>query len=586
MPSPIPIDLTGQHFGEWEVLRYLGKGKWECRCSCGAIKGVQSYKLKHGDSTSCGHGRNKFIDLTGQHFGEWEVIDYAGNHIWNCRCSCGKMGRVASKALRDGKSLSCGHSTTAFKDVTGQKFNEWTALEYQGLTIWKCRCSCGAMGNVKLSDLINGKSKSCGHATTKLIDLTGKVFGYLKVEEYLGNELWKCRCVCGNTHVVKGQRLRMGVATSCGCMSSEKTKQTNLEKYGVPYSAQRNRTTEQVEMTESPSQLIHAISKNFKEKPTPKELGELIGVTPHRAMVIARNLGVENFVTLDKYLSQYEDELNELFPCEHRSDRTLLKELELDLYYPENKFAIEFNGDYWHSEEFKASTYHQHKTLMANKQGVGVIHIFEYEWKNKKVKEQLINLIQRRFGMNSRVVYARNCIVTEISNEEAVEFTNRYHLQGGVNSQINIGISYNDDLLGIMTFSTPRFNGEYQYELVRLAWMSGVNVVGGSEKMFGYFKNRYNPESVISYCDISKFQGEVYSRLGFKNDGLTPPNYKWVMPVTHEVISRYKAQKHKLVEKSLGNLSETEAIIMHRLGYVRVYDCGNLRFIWSRDGNE
>ena len=36
-----------------------------------------------------------------------------------------------------------------------------------------------------------------------------------------------------------------------------------------------------------------------------------------------------------------------------------------------------------------------------------------------------------------------------------------------------------------------------------------------SEKLFKYFVNTYNPNSIISYCDFSKFRGVVYSNLGF-----------------------------------------------------------------------
>ena len=33
--------------------------------------------------------------------------------------------------------------------------------------------------------------------------------------------------------------------------------------------------------------------------------------------------------------------------------------------------------------------------------------------------------------------------------------------------------------------------------------------------LFNYFKNKTNPKSIISYCDLSKFSGEVYEKLGF-----------------------------------------------------------------------
>lgn len=53
------IDLTGQSFGRWSVLRrvqtaYTLCATWECRCVCGRTGIVQGGQLRGGFSTSCG----------------------------------------------------------------------------------------------------------------------------------------------------------------------------------------------------------------------------------------------------------------------------------------------------------------------------------------------------------------------------------------------------------------------------------------------------------------------------------------------------------------------------------------------------
>ena len=55
----------------------------------------------------------KFVDLTGQRFGKWTVIRRAENPnysdaVWLCRCDCGTVRIVRGKDLRYGKSKSCG----------------------------------------------------------------------------------------------------------------------------------------------------------------------------------------------------------------------------------------------------------------------------------------------------------------------------------------------------------------------------------------------------------------------------------------------------------------------------------------------
>ena len=57
------IDLTGQVFGHWTVLRFdrihNKASMWQCQCSCGTVRSVSGYVLRSGRSTSCGcHSRD------------------------------------------------------------------------------------------------------------------------------------------------------------------------------------------------------------------------------------------------------------------------------------------------------------------------------------------------------------------------------------------------------------------------------------------------------------------------------------------------------------------------------------------------
>lgn len=66
----------------------------------------------------------KFIDLTGQQFGEWLVVERAANNVsgkpaWVCLCRCGNSSVVAGSVLRMGESRSCGcyQKTLAAKNL-------------------------------------------------------------------------------------------------------------------------------------------------------------------------------------------------------------------------------------------------------------------------------------------------------------------------------------------------------------------------------------------------------------------------------------------------------------------------------------
>ena len=97
--------------------------------------------------------------------------------------------------------------------------------------------------------------------------------------------------------------------------------------------------------------------------------------------------------------SHYEDEIEEhistFYSGEHiRNSRDIISPLELDLYYPEKKIAIEFNGDYWHDINHKPNNYHYNKYKMCKDIGITLVSIFESEWAINKdtILEYIRNL--------------------------------------------------------------------------------------------------------------------------------------------------------------------------------------------------
>ena len=90
-----------------------------------------------------------------------------------------------------------------------------------------------------------------------------------------------------------------------------------------------------------------------------------------------------------------------------RNDRLVLNGKELDIYYPEKKIAIEFNGDYWHSDKYKSNKYHYNKFKQCYDLGITLVSIFEMEW---AAKENLIKLYIRDLfnGITNKLSYVDN----------------------------------------------------------------------------------------------------------------------------------------------------------------------------------
>ena len=64
----------------------------------------------------------------------------------------------------------------------------------------------------------------------------------------------------------------------------------------------------------------------------------------------------------------------------------LISPYELDIVIPEQKLAIQFNGSYWHSIEYKCpKNYHLDKTEACQRIGYRLIHIWQDEWRDDQI---------------------------------------------------------------------------------------------------------------------------------------------------------------------------------------------------------
>ena len=70
------------------------------------------------------------------------------------------------------------------------------------------------------------------------------------------------------------------------------------------------------------------------------------------------------------------------------NDRKMINPYELDIYIPELKKAIEFNGEYWHYEckNCKPKGYHSTKSKLCKSLNINLLHIREDLWKKDKEK--------------------------------------------------------------------------------------------------------------------------------------------------------------------------------------------------------
>ena len=257
------------------------------------------------------------------------------------------------------------------------------------------------------------------------------------------------------------------------------------------------------------------------------------------------------------------------------NNRTILNGKELDIYIPEKKLAFEYDGLYWHNELNKSNNYHIDKTNNCEAQGIQLIHIFEDEWLYKQdiVKSRIKGLL----GQNERI-FARKCNIKEVSSSDSFAFLEQNHIQGGINSKYRYGLYYNDELVSLMTIGKSRFANEF--ELHRFCNKLNTNVVGGASRLFKHFLTDHSEiTKIISFADRRWSTGKLYEALNFSNREITPPAYYYV--INGKRYNRINFQKHKLIAEGYDpNLSEHEIMLQREI--YRIYDCGNLKYTYSR----
>lgn len=219
--------------------------------------------------------------------------------------------------------------------------------------------------------------------------------------------------------------------------------------------------------------------------------------------------------------------------------------------------------------------YHLMKSDLAKKHGYRCIHIFDWEDKHKIIKSLLVK--------PDTFIYARKCKVKPVDQYTADVFTEKYHMQGKCRGQKNnVGLYYNNELVEIMTFGKPRYNRKYQYELLRLCSKQGVRVPGGASKLFKHFVTTQNPESIISYCNLSKFTGDVYEKIGMTLDNVSAPNKIWSKDSQY-ITNNFMLQRgfDQLFNAHYGRGTSNDELILAE-GWLPVYDCGQAVYGWRK----
>lgn len=358
----------------------------------------------------------------------------------------------------------------------------------------------------------------------------------------------------------------------------EKVKQTCLKKYGVEH-------PNQIAMPENVYKILHnktllqeqILSLGEKKNRTLINLQKSLN---YYSSIIGQYVNLYNLNDLINYsniISNDELEIHSFLndnniPFE-KNNRTILNKKELDVYIPEYNLAIEYNGTYWHSELYKDKNYHFNKSRLCEEKGIRLIHVWEYEWSNKRQCPILKNIILSACGKIQNKIYARNCRLEIKKSNEMKQFFEENNIQGFRGGKFAICLIYNNEIVMAYMMGSAFFGkGKYEWEVIRGATKLGYTVVGGASKIWKYFKDNYNPKSCVYYVDYNYFNGNSIFHLddNFKLIKIQPSFKNWW--VNENLIKNREPKKNKEIKEL-----KKEGLV------IPIYNAGTKVYVWEKD---
>lgn len=257
------------------------------------------------------------------------------------------------------------------------------------------------------------------------------------------------------------------------------------------------------------------------------------------------------------------------------SDREQIAPKELDIYVPEKKFGIEYNGLYWHSSAVHANAlkHVQEKRDACMSKGINLFVVYEDEWRDhRKIVE---GMIRHRLGIHDERIGARKLRCRQVNQTFAKEFFNANHLEGYVACSVTLGLYDGDRLVAAMSLRRP-FHKKYKdyLEVARCCTLLGTHIPGWLGKLTAEAKlwsTSNGNIGLVTYVDSRVGLGTGYRYAGWKPMPTTDsPRFWWT-----DYVNRYN--RFRIRADSKRGISQKSAA--SQAGVVKIFGCRNT--LWS-----
>ena len=257
-------------------------------------------------------------------------------------------------------------------------------------------------------------------------------------------------------------------------------------------------------------------------------------------------------------------------------DRAEIAPLELDIFIPGKRVAIEYHGLYWHAgghEEAYDKRKHRDKFLKCSENNIHLIQIFGDEWDERK--NICKSMISARLGVSKRKINARDCKFKQISSLDGRSFFSKTHVDGPANSKSYFGLFLDSEIVAAMSIRKPiAKNYGNVIEIARMSSALDTIVRGGPAKLVKNISRDSsidNFDGILTYADLRFGTGGVYHKCGFDLVGDTRSINYWYTDGVH----RYHRFKYR------GTSEKSEHEIAQENNVRPIHGAGNRIYLFK-----
>lgn len=301
----------------------------------------------------------------------------------------------------------------------------------------------------------------------------------------------------------------------------EKGKQTSLSRYGVSHHLKDKDRAKKHGEKVLKAKIKLGIVKLFNGK-TISEIREEVGFSDSRFRVLINQHGFEAAVKMTPKVSYLETIIGE-FLKENNIDfipHQKFGKVISDIYIPDHNIVIETDGLYWHSEkEQQDKYYHMKKKYIYDNLFLKSLFFREDEIRDKLsiVKSIILNTCGK-----SRKIYARKCLIKELTPEESKTFFRENHLMGRGQGR-TFALLYDNQIVSAIIVKGVKNGG---HEISRFCNTLNTTVIGGFTRLLECARKICNISSITTFIDRRYGVGAYLETFGFTKEACYA-SFRW-----------------------------------------------------------